>query len=98
MSVEFVSIGGWLANGDVVLDSCVQFLAAAEHRSITARARFIRHPLGKADRHSVWAPACQDQLFGGHAGVGVISLGVASLCAPSLVTSDFQVFFRLEGL
>ena len=44
-------------------------------------------------RHSVWAPACQDQLSGGHACVGVISLGGVPLSAPSLITT--QEFFRL---
>ena len=41
------------------------------------------------------APACQDQIAGGHAGVGVVNLGGASLSAPSLVTADFKEFFRL---
>ena len=92
-SVEFVNVGCWLANGDVALDSCAQFLAVSEHRLIPARARSIRHQLRKADRHSVWAPAaCQNQLSGGHAEVGVISLAGAPLSGPSLVTTDFKSF------
>ena len=90
LSVEFVNIGGWLTNGDVALDSCAQFLAVVQHKLVPARARSIRRQLRKADRHSVRTPACQDQLSGGHASVGVISLGGASLSALSLVTSDFQ--------
>ena len=31
-----------------------------------------------AGHQSVWSPACQDQVAGGHAGVGVVSLGGAS--------------------
>ena len=55
-------------NGDAALDSCAQFLAVAEHKLILARAWSV---IGKADRHSVWAPACQDQLSGGHSGWGL---------------------------
>ena len=44
---------------------------------------------------SVWSPACQDQVAGGHAGVGVVSLGGAPLSLPSLVTPHFKEFFRL---
>ena len=79
----------------MALDSCAQFLFVAEHRLIPARARSIGHQLRKADRQSVWALACQDPLSGGHAGVGVISLGGAPLSAPSLVTPEFREFFRL---
>ena len=49
----------------------------AEDRLILARARSTGHHFRKADRHSVWPPACQDQLSGGLAGVGVVSLGGA---------------------
>ena len=72
----------------------LSFLAVAEHRLIPASARSIGHQLRKACRQSVCAPACQGQLPGGHAGVGVISLCGASLCAPSLVTPEFKEFFR----
>ena len=57
------------------MDSCAQFLAVAEHRLIPARARSVGHQLRKAGYHSVWAPACQDKIAGGHAGVGVVSFG-----------------------
>ena len=77
------------------MDSCAQFLAVAEHRLIPSRARSIGHQLRMAGHHSIWAPACQDKIAGGHAGVGVISLGGAPLSLPSLVTPQFQEFFRL---
>ena len=77
------------------LDSCAQFLAVAEHRLIPSRARSFCHQLRKAGHHSVWAPACQDKIAGGHAGVGVISLGGAPLSLPSFITPQFQEFFRL---
>ena len=54
----------------------------------------ICHQLCDAGHHSVWAPACQDRIAGGHAGVGVISLGGAHLSLPSFVTPQFQEFFR----
>ena len=56
-----------------------QFLAVAEHKLIPSRARSVGHSLRRAGHHSVWAPACQDKVAGGHAGVGVISLGGAPL-------------------
>ena len=95
MSVEFVNVGGWLTSGDLALDSCAQFLAVAEHRFIPSRARSVCHQLRMAGHHSIWAPACQDRVAGGHAGVGVVSLGGASLSLPSFVTPQFQEFFRL---
>ena len=95
LSIEFVNVGGWLTSGDLALDSCAQFLAVAEHRIIPSRARSVCHQLRKAGHHSVWAPACQDRIAGGHAGVGVISLGGAPLSLPSFVTPQFQEFFRL---
>ena len=94
-SVEFVNIGGWLTYGDLALDSCAQFLAEAEHRVIPSRARSVCHQLRKAGFHSVWSPACQDQVDGGHAGVGVVGLASAPLALPSFVTPQFQEFFRL---
>ena len=95
MSVEFANVGGWLTSGDFASDSCAQFLAVAEHRLIPSRARSICHQLRRAGHHSVWAPACQDRIAGGHAGVGVISLGGAPLSLPSFITPQFQEFFRL---
>ena len=95
LSLEFVNVGGWLTSVDFALDSCAQFLAVAEHRSIPSRARSVCHQLRRVGRHSVWAPACQDQVAGGPAGVGVVSLGGAPLSRPSFVTPHFQEFFRL---
>ena len=74
------------------MDSCAQFLAVAEHRLIPSRARSVGHQLRKDGHHSVWAPACQDRVAGGYAGVGVISLGGAPLTLPSFITHEF---FRL---
>ena len=95
LSIEFINVGGWLTSGDFSIDSCAQFLAVAEHRLIPSRARSIGHQLRKAGHYSIWAPACQDKIAGGHAGVGVISLGGAPLSLPSFVTPQFQEFFRL---
>ena len=95
LSIEFINVGGWLTSGDLALDSCAQFLAVAEHRLIPSRARSIGHQLRKAGHHSIWAPACQDKIAGGHAGVGVVSLGGAPLSLPSFITPQFQEFFRL---
>ena len=41
--VEFVNVGGWLANGDMAWDSGAHFLAVAEHRLIRAGARSVVH-------------------------------------------------------
>ena len=95
LSIEFANVGGWLTSGDLALNSCAQFLAVAEHSLIPSRARSICHQLRKAGHHSVWAPACQDRIAGGHAGVGVISLGGAPLSLPSFVTRQFLEFFKL---
>ena len=65
--VEFVNVDGWLTFGDFALDSCAQFLAVADHRSIASRARSVCHQLRRAGRLSVWALACQDQVAGGYA-------------------------------
>ena len=93
LSIEFINVGGWLTSGDLAMDSCAQFLAVAEHRLIPARARSVCHHLRKAGYHSIWAPASQDKIAGGHAGVGVISHGGAPLSLPSFVTPRFQEFF-----
>ena len=83
LSVEFVNVGGWLTYGDLALDSCAQFLAVEEHRLIPFRARAVNPQLRKAGLQSVWSPACQDQVAGGHDGVGVVSLGgVLLLLSP----------------
>ena len=66
------------------------FLAVAEHRLIPSRARSVGHFLRKAGHQSVWPPACQDKVAGGHAGVGVVSLGAAPLASPTFATAGFR--------
>ena len=44
---------------------------------------------------SRFGPACQDQVAGGHGGVGVVSMGGAPVALPTFATSEFQEFFRL---
>ena len=88
LSVGFVNVGGWLTYGDIALNSCAQFLAVAEHRLIPSRARSICHQLRRAGFHLVWAPACQDRIAGGHAGVGIVSLGGASPISSILCYSS----------
>ena len=95
LSIEFVNVGGWLTYGDLALDSCAKFLAVAEHRSIPSRARSVCHQLRRAGHHSVWSFACQDQVAGGHAGVGVVSLGGAPLSLPSFVTTQYKGVFQV---
>ena len=73
----------------------VLFLAVAEHRFVPSRAKSVCHQLRKAAHQSVWSLACQDQVPGGHAGIGVVSLGGASLFLRSFVTPQFMKFFRL---
>ena len=70
LSGEFANVGGWLTCGDMAMDSGAQFLAVAEHRLTSPRAKYIGHQLRKAGYQPVWDPACQDQIAGGHAGVG----------------------------
>ena len=65
-AVEFINVGGWLTSGDLAMDSCDQFLAVAVHRLIPSRARSICHQLHMPGHHSIWAPACQDKIAGGH--------------------------------
>ena len=52
-------------------------------------------PTSRAGFHSVWAPACHDKIAGGHAGVGIVSLGFAPLSLPSFITPQFHEFFKL---
>ena len=52
---------------------------------IPSRARSICSPTSE----------CQDSIPGGHAGVGVVSLGGAPLALPSFVTPEFREFLRL---
>ena len=85
LSIEFADVGGWLTYGDLAMDSCAQFLAVVEHRIIPSRARSVGHQLRRG----------QDTFPGGHAGVGVVSLGGAPLALPSFVTPEFREFFSL---
>ena len=95
-SIECINVGGWLSNGDTALESTEHFLAVVEHRLIPARARSVANSLRVTAGHvSVWAPACQDSIPGGHAGVGVVSLKGAPLTLPTFSTSEFGNFFRL---
>ena len=95
-SIECVNVGGWLSNGDYALESTSDFLAVVEHRLIPARARSVTNSLKvTAKLVSVWAPACQDTIPGGHAGVGVVSLKGAPLTLPTFSTPEFGEFFRL---
>ena len=91
LSIEFVNVGGWLTSGDLALDYCAQFLAIVEHRLIPSGAQSVCHQLRRSGHQCVWAPACQDQVAGGHAGVGV----VPHLVSPSFVTPQFQEFFQV---
>ena len=80
------------------MDSCAQFLAVAEHRLIPSGARSVCHQLRRAGHHSVWAPACQDRVAGGHAGVGFVSLGGASPCLSHLLSlPSFKSFSGWVG-
>ena len=92
LSIEFVNMGGWLTHGDLALDSCAQFLAVAEHRLIPSRARSVCHQLRKTGYQSVWSPACQDQVAGGHAEVGVASLADAPLLFLLLLLLSLRSF------
>ena len=73
-------------------------LAVAEHRLMPARARSMGYQLRKAGYQSVWSPACQDQVAGGHAGVGVVILGGAPLAVPTFATPESKEFFKLGRL
>ena len=59
----------------------------------TARSRSVGHQLRGSGLQSAWAPACQDQIPGGHAGVGVVSLHGAPPSAPSLVAAEFRELY-----
>ena len=95
-TIEFLNVGGWLSNGDYALESHAEFLAVAEHRLIPARARSVTNSLKVSSGIvSVWAPACQDSIPGGHAGVGVVSMKGAPITLPTFSTSHFLEFFKL---
>ena len=91
-------MGGWLTHGDTALETTADFLAVSEHRLIPARVRCEWAELRRKGIHSVWAPASQEGSHVGHAGVGVVSLKVASISMPSFATSAFREFFELGRL
>ena len=93
MTVEVLNVGGWLAHGDMVLETCVDFLAVVEHRLVPARVRREWAGLRARGASSVWSLASQESSHVGHGGVGVISLKGAPLSLPASVTAQFRRFF-----
>ena len=78
------------------LESSANFLTVVEHRLIPARARSVTKSLKVTSGFiSVWAPACQDSIPSGHAGVGVVSLKGAPLTLPTFSTSEFGEFLKV---
>ena len=93
MSVEVFNVGGWLAHGDLALETDVDFLAVVEHRPVPARVRSEWARLRARGASSVWSPASQESSHVGHGGVGVVSLKGAPLSLPASATSQFRRFF-----
>ena len=91
--IEVLNVGGWLAHGDLALDTGVDFLAVVEHRLIPARVRSEWSRLRKKDLASVWSPASQVSSHVGNAGVGVVSLRGAPFSLPTFATAQFRRFF-----
>ena len=92
-AVEVLNVGGWVTEGDLVLDAEVDFLAVVEHKLIPARVRGGWARLRSKGLATVWAPASQDSSHVGHAGVGVVSLRGAPLSLPTFATAQFKRFF-----
>ena len=65
-----------MTHGDNALDNDASFFAVVEHRLIPAGVRSEVARLNRAGYWSVWAPANQKSGHVGHAGVGVVRLGV----------------------
>ena len=61
-------------------------------------ARSICHQLRKAGHQYGWSPAFQDQVAGGHAGVGVVSLGVPLLLCLLVLRLRSRSSSGWEGL
>ena len=70
-----------MTHGDSALDSCAQFLAVAEYRLFFPGPGLFCHQVRNGRHQFVWSPACQNQVAGGHAGVGVVWWG-ALFCHP----------------
>ena len=70
-----------------------------EHQLIPARVRSVTKSLKVNNGHvAVWAPACQDSIPGGHAGVGVVSHKGAPNTLPTFCTTKFGELFKLRGV
>ena len=95
LGVEVFNISGWLTNGDLALDTDVDFLAVVEHRLVPARARSECRRLRGKGISSIWSPASQEFSPVGNAGVGVVALKGAPLAVPTFATSGFQRFYSL---
>ena len=92
LSIEFANVGGWLTFGDLALDSCAQFLAVAEHRSIPSRARSTCHQLRRTG-FSFGLGSC---LSGSDCWwLGLLVWVVLPFHFPSFVTPQFHEFFKL---
>ena len=93
--MEVFSISGWLTNGDLALETDVDFLGVVEHRLVPARARSEWKRLRDKGIPSIWSPASQEFSHVGNAGVGVVSLRGAPLALPTFATLGFGKFFGL---
>ena len=94
--VECVNVGGWPSNEDHALESHASSLSLVEHRLILAKARLVAYGhRTKSVVSSVWAPAYQETISGGQAGVGVVSLEGAPITLPYFCTPVFGEFLRL---
>ena len=76
----------------MALDSDAQFMAVAEQRLIPARARCIS--CAELVCSLFWVPACQCQIPGVHAGVGLSGCTLRLLVVFSF-SLEFKEFFRL---
>ena len=45
LNVEFLNVGGWLSDGDLVLRSIASFLAVGKHSLVPARPRAVSNEL-----------------------------------------------------
>ena len=91
LAVEVFNVGGWLTQGDLALNTGLDFLAVTEHRLFPARVRSEWDRLRSRGVASIWAPASQDSSHVGNA--GVVSLRGAPLSLPTSATVQFKRFF-----